>query len=142
MLQTIRHVINDDAKWRNILRGLNKTFYHQTVTTQQVENYISKNSGVDLTRIFDQYLRKTTIPELQYYYSADKKQVFYRWDSCVSGFNMPLVLTYEGKSLRIYPTQKWKQLSDVSLFDPSWIDKNYYIRLKQVKRGHLLGVTP
>jgi len=142
MLQTIRHVINDDAKWRNILRGLNKTFYHQTVTTQQVEDYISKNSGVDLTRIFDQYLRNTTIPELEYYYSADKKQVFYRWDSCVSGFNMPLVLMYEGKSLRIYPTQKWKQLSDVSLFDPSWIDKNYYIRLKQVKRGHLLGVTP
>jgi len=44
--------------------------------------------------------------------------------------------------LRIYPTQKWKQLSDVSLFHPSWIDKNYYIRLKQVKREHLLGVTP
>ncbi len=45
MLHTIRHVINDDEKWRGILRGLNKDFWHQTVTTAQVESYISKKSG-------------------------------------------------------------------------------------------------
>ena len=40
MLHTIRHVINNDEKFRQILRGLSKDFYHQTVTTQQIENYI------------------------------------------------------------------------------------------------------
>lgn len=40
MIHTIRQVINDDEKFRQILRGLNKTFYHQTVTTKQVEDYI------------------------------------------------------------------------------------------------------
>ena len=133
ILQTIRHVINDDDKWRSILRGLNKTFYHQTVTTQQVENYISKNSGIDLSKVFDQYLRTTQVPQLQYYYANDKKKVFYRWDSCVDGFNMPLVLIRDGKSLRIYPTKNWKTLDDNSLFNPSWIDKNYYIRLKETE---------
>ena len=133
MLQTIRHIINDDEKWRGILRGLNKTFYHQTVTTKQIENYISKNAGIDLSKLFDQYLRTTQIPQLSYYYSADKKTVYYRWDSCVAGFNMPLTLIHDDKSLRISPTQQWKSLNDVSFFDTEAIWKNYYIRIKEVK---------
>ena len=31
----------NDEKFRNILRGLNKTFYHQTVTTKQIEDISS-----------------------------------------------------------------------------------------------------
>jgi aminopeptidase N len=133
MLQAIRHSINDDVKWRNILRGLNKTFYHQTVTTKQVENYISSNAGIDFSKVFDQYLRTTQIPQLSYYYSDDKKKVFYRWDSCVAGFNLQLVLQHEGKSLRIYPTQEWKSSTAVDFFDPGQIVNNYYIQLKQVE---------
>ncbi len=133
MLQTIRHIINDDEKWRSILRGLNKTFYHQTVTTKQIEDYISKNAGVDLSKVFDQYLRTTQIPQLSYYYNNDKSKVFYRWDSCVTGFNMPLTLVHDGKSMHIFPTEKWKALNDVSFFDNAWIENNYYIRLKEVK---------
>ncbi|MEP6684469.1 MAG: M1 family metallopeptidase, partial [Parafilimonas sp.] len=134
MLQAIRHIINNDEKWRSILRGLSKIFYHQTVTTKQIENYISKNSGIDLNKVFDQYLRTTQIPQLSYYFSPDKKTVYYRWDSCVAGFNMQLVLWHDGKSLRISPTQKWKSLNDVSFFDADAILNNYYIRIKEVKR--------
>ncbi len=132
MLQAIRHIINNDEKWRSILRGLNKTFYHQTVTSKQIENYISKNAGIDLSKMFDQYLRTTQIPQLSYYFSDDKKKVFYRWDSCIAGFNMPLTLIHNNKSLRIYPTQQWKSLNDVSFFDTAWIEKNYYIKIKEV----------
>jgi aminopeptidase N len=133
MLQTIRHIINNDEKWRSILRGLNKTFYHQTVTTKQIEDYITKNAGVDLSKVFDQYLRTTQIPQLSYYYSDDKKHVYYRWDSCVTEFNMPLTLTHNNKSMRIVPTQKWKSLKDASFFDTAWIENNFYIRLKEVQ---------
>ena len=66
MMHTIRQVINDDEKFRNILRGLNKTFYHQTVTTKQIEDYISKQSGIDFSKVFDQYLRTIKIPVLEY----------------------------------------------------------------------------
>ena len=133
MLQTIRHIINDDEKWRSILRGLNKTFYHQTVTTKQIENYISKNAGIDLSKLFDQYLRTTQIPQLSYYFNDDKSKVFYRWDSCITGFNMPLTLIHDNKSSRIYPTQQWKSLSDISFFNTAWIENNYYVKLKEVK---------
>ena len=133
MLQTIRHSLNNDDKWRNILRGLNKTFYHQTVTTKQIEDYISKNAGIDFSKVFDQYLRNTQIPQLSYYYSEDRQKVFYRWDSCVAGFNLQLNLTHDNKDLRIYPTQQWQSLDDVAVFDPMWIEKNYYIRIKEMK---------
>lgn len=133
MLQTIRHSLNNDVKWRNILRGLNNTFYHQTVTTKQIENYISKNAGITYSKVFDQYLRNTQIPQLSYYYSDDKKKVYYRWDSCVSGFNLQLVLFNGDKSIRVNPTQEWKNLNDVNFFDTAAIIKNYYIKMKEVK---------
>ena len=63
MLHTIRQVINDDEKWRRILRGLNQTFRHQIVTGQQVEDYISRQSGIDLSKVFQQYLTTTKMPD-------------------------------------------------------------------------------
>ena len=66
MLHTIRQIINDDEKWRAILRGLNADFWHQTVTTQQIEPYIAEKAGIDLSKVFDQYLRTTEIPLLTY----------------------------------------------------------------------------
>ncbi|MDZ4329200.1 MAG: M1 family metallopeptidase, partial [Flavobacterium sp.] len=46
MLHTLRQIVNDDEKWRGILRGLNSTFYHQTVTTKQIEDYLSQQVGI------------------------------------------------------------------------------------------------
>jgi len=59
MLHTVRQIVDDDEKWRAILRGLNQTFWHQTVMGKQVEDYISAHAGTDLTKVFDQYLRTT-----------------------------------------------------------------------------------
>jgi aminopeptidase N len=70
MLQTIRHAINDDEKFRNILRGLNKTFYHQTVTTEQIENYISKNAGIDFSKVFDQYFSLNSLHKVVEYFNS------------------------------------------------------------------------
>src|SRR5215213_4006388 len=78
LLHTIRHIINDDAKWLSILRGLNKDFWHQTVTTQQIESYISQKAGIDLSKIFDQYLRTTKIPLLRY--KTDGKKLSFKYD--------------------------------------------------------------
>ena len=68
MLHTIRQILNDDAKWKSILRGLNSTFYHQTVTTKQIEDYLTAQVGIDLSKVFDQYLRTTKIPTLEYFF--------------------------------------------------------------------------
>jgi aminopeptidase N len=94
MLGTIRAVINDDAKWRKILRGLNTTFYHQTVTTPQIVNYINQQSGINLTPVFDQYLRYTAIPTLNIRFENGK--MYAKWTADVKNFNMPVKVRVKG----------------------------------------------
>ena len=132
MIHTIRQVINHDEKFRKILRGLNKTFYHQTVTTKQVENYISEKAGMDLSKIFDQYLRTTNIPILEY--KIENKTVSYRWDSAVAGFNLPIKISFGKKEKWIKPTAEWQSINPGNWYDGTTflINKNFYIRNKKL----------
>jgi len=110
LLNMIRTILNDDEKWRQILRGLGKTFYHQTVTGTQVINYINQQSGQDFTKVFDQYLRYTTLPTLEARFQKGKAEC--RWVANVSGFAMPLRVRTKGGTYRfITPTTEWQPLS-------------------------------
>ena len=101
MLHTIRQIVNDDEKWRSILRGLNKDFYHKVVRGEQIENYLTEKTGIDLKTVFDQYLRDVRIPVFEYYVKGDS--LTFRWTDCVTGFNMPLKILVSGKETFIYP---------------------------------------
>ncbi|MEP7254420.1 MAG: M1 family metallopeptidase [Ferruginibacter sp.] len=131
MIHMIRQVINDDEKFRQILRGLNKTFYHQTVTTKQIEDYISKQSKIDFSKLFDQYLRTTQIPTLEYKIEGNK--LSYRYDSCVKGFNLPLKIKFKTEQW-IKPTEQWQILNSYPEGDNSFtVDPNFYIKTKKVE---------
>jgi aminopeptidase N len=128
LIHTIRQIINDDEKFRQILRGLNKDFYHQTVTSKQVENYISQKSGKDLSKVFDQYLGTTQIPVLEL--KAEDDKIKFKWTNCIAGFNMPVKLT---NGQWIYPTTSEQKIkSDNKNFDGVEVDKNFYINVKKV----------
>ncbi|HEY8690055.1 MAG TPA: M1 family metallopeptidase [Chitinophagaceae bacterium] len=130
LLHTIRQIINDDEKFRMMLRGLNKTFYHQTVTSKQVEDFINKNSGIDLSKVFDQYLRTTMIPTLEYKF--DGYDLSYRWTNVVKGFNMPLKINFK-KQVWIKPTEQWKTLHMYPEGKINFaIDDNFYIKTNKV----------
>lgn len=131
LLNMLREILNDDEKWRQILRGLNKEFYHQTVTTQQVEDYISQAFGTDLKPIFDQYLRDERIPVLEYYYS-DNQTLQYRWISCLPSFTMPLDVEIGGEKQRIQPKTSWTQLQVKNQADLK-IDPDYYVGHSQMR---------
>ena len=66
MLHMMRQIVGNDETWRGMLRGLNKTFWHQTVTGAQVQAYINKQAGMDFSKVFEQYLTTTKIPVLEY----------------------------------------------------------------------------
>ena len=133
MLHTIRHSINDDRLFRDILRGLNVTFYHKTVTTDEIEKFITEKSGRDLKKVFDQYLRNTQIPELSYYFKG--KKLFFRWKNCIEGFDLSLALSTKNDAYRLSPTDKWKSkrlnASERSLFNPKAIERLYYVTTKE-----------
>jgi len=88
MLHTIRQVINDDPKWREILRGLAQNFRHQIVTARQVEDYIDQKSGINFDKVFQEYLTTTMVPTLEY--KIEGSTLSYHWVNVVPGFDMPL----------------------------------------------------
>ncbi|CAN5180437.1 M1 family metallopeptidase [soil metagenome] len=130
MMHTIRQVINNDEKFRNILRGLNKTYYHSTVTGKQVENYISAQSGINFSKVFDQYLRTINVPVLEY--KIKGYSLSYRWANCVKGFNMPLKINFK-KSMWIKPSQQWQTITFYPEGSTEFsTDKNFYILTRQI----------
>ena len=128
MLHTLRQLIEDDEKWRQILRGLNSTFYHLTVTTQEIEEYLSQQTEIDLTEFFNQYLRDTRIPTLEY--EIKNNQLKYRWINIVDGFDMPVQITLDTKAQWLYPKSKWQSIPIES--DHIKIDSDFYIKHKQI----------
>ena len=125
MLHTIRHVINDDAKWLSILRGLNADFWHQTVTTQQIESYISTKSGIDFSKVFDQYLRTTQIPLLKY--EVNGKTLSFNYERVVKGFAMPLRVSINGKEVVITPAETKQTLDYPEQIKTFEVNRNFYV---------------
>ncbi|MGB7393204.1 MAG: M1 family metallopeptidase [Pricia sp.] len=125
LLHTIRQLVDDDEQWRQILRGLNEEFYHQTVTTKEIENYISKASEIDLSKVFDQYLRTTLIPEFEY--QIDGTSLKYRYTDIVEGFEMPIQISVDGKSQWITPSGEWETKKIKG--DPSTlkVNRDFYV---------------
>lgn len=133
MLHAIRHSINNDELFRDILRGLNKTFYHQTVTTQQIENYISREAGFNYQKVFDQYLRTTQIPTLDLKIDSANSTIQYRYSNCVEGFNLPLTIYADNKIIKLKPTTNWTtqkvKAEELSLLSQKLIECLYYLKV-------------
>ena len=127
MIHTLRQIVNDDEKWRTILRGLNSTFYHQTVTTKQIEDYLSKNVGLDLSPFFDQYLRDIRIPTFEYKFKDNN--LLYRWRNCVPGFNIPVKVTLNGKEQWLKPQEEWTSLPQTAKDLKVEVDKDFYVNV-------------
>ncbi len=126
LLHTLRQVAGDDSLWRETLRGLNREFYHQTVHSKQIENFISDSFGRDLSKVFDQYLRDTRIPTLEYAFRNGT--LSYRWGNAVSGFDLPVDVTVNGKEIRLQPTTNWQRMEvEEAGRYRLVVDPNYYV---------------
>jgi len=131
MLHTIRQLVDDDDAWRGILRGLNATFWHQTVTSAQIEDYIADQAGLDLSAVFDEYLRTTLVPTLEWRMSDGK--LSFRWTDVVPGFAMPVrVMLQPGRPAWIHPTERWQEVPVGVSAEDFLVDPNFYVRSRQV----------
>jgi len=125
VLHTLRQIVDDDEKWRSILRGLNSEFYHEVVTGEQIENFLSEKTGINLQRFFDQYLRDVRIPVFEYYVKGE--ELTYRWNNCVRGFDMPLKIFVSGKALNINPKQMFSTVKLETANADIKVDPGYYV---------------
>ena len=106
LLNTVRHIINDDEKWWKLLLDYSKTFYHKIIDTESVIAFFNEKSGINLTPVFNQYLRYVGIPSFDY--RIVKNKLEYRWRSNVTDFNMPVDIGIKGKIIRLQPTTTWQ----------------------------------
>lgn len=122
ILHTLRQLVENDSLWREILIGLNKEFYHQTVTSKQVEDYLSEKTEKDLTAFFNQYLRTIKIPKLEYI--TNDEGIQFRYINVVENFDMPIRIFVDEHEQWIFPDTEWQgeNFKGSVEFDP-----NFYI---------------
>ena len=130
-LNTLRSIIDNDALWWSIIGGIQSDFSYKTVTTQEIETYISTKAGRDFSKEFDQYLRNTELPVLEYRITAKEGgvEVLYRWESPVAGFDMPVrYMVGANKPQWIQPNATWQKVfipqTDITAF--KWDEQHFY----------------
>jgi hypothetical protein len=133
LLHTIRQLVDDDEKWRGVLRGLNEEFWHQIVPGARIEEYMSRASGIELEPVFEQYLRTTMVPTLEW--QIQGSTLAYRWTDVIYGFDMPVRVTLDGDaSTWLYPTEQWQTVeTERASADSFEIDVNFYVESRRVR---------
>ena len=131
MLNMVRTIIDDDKQWRSILRGLNKRFYHQQVDYKDITTYINQTSGIDLSKVFEQYVKHASIPTLEIQQDT-KGKILGRWISDVTGFQMPIHIGIRGQQRQLIQLdQQFREIKIPGLSKEN-IDVdtfNYYVGL-------------
>ncbi len=147
MLHTIRQIVDNDDRWREVLRGLNSEFRHQTVMGSDIEAYIARTGQVKLDKVFDQYLRRANIPVFEY--RVADGVMSYRWTDVVPGFDMPLRVRTDAATrqqqggfpggtamagwTRLSPTAEWQTVPVTLPADQVAVDENYYVEARRVQ---------
>jgi aminopeptidase N len=124
MINTLRSVVNDDAKWFNLIHGFYQEFKYKNILTEDVVSYFNQHTGMDLTPIFDQYLRHTEIPVLELKFGDGT--VSYRWKVDVPSFAMPVRIGSAGNWELVTPTEEWQTAKTSLSKEDFQVDTDFY----------------
>ena len=135
MIHSIRHAMNNDSLFRQYLREMNRSFYHSQVDYSDVEKLTSRFTGWSVSSIFRQYLTTIQIPRLAYALSADGKTLLYRWENCLSDFDLPIWINTADGQVQLFPNgsqwKKWNTSVEINTNTIRAIEKMYYCTLRQ-----------
>ncbi len=127
VIHTLRQIINDDAKFKLLLIKLNEEYYHKTVSTNELENFICNYTNIDFNLFFNQYLRTIQIPLFEY--KISKHNLFYKYSNCINGFTMPLKIK-TNHLIWIKPTTEWQVIALPKKIKKIKVDRNFYVGIK------------
>ncbi len=130
MLHTLRHTINKDEIWFDLLKSLHESFKMSNVSTQQIIDFINTCTKRDYSAFFEQYLTYPALPVFQYQLNQKGKDLIvkYRWLVNVTSFDMPLLAGKKGGLQMLYPSTEWQEilLKDTSA-DNFYIPKELFL---------------
>ncbi|MEN8187021.1 MAG: M1 family metallopeptidase [Bacteroidota bacterium] len=131
MIHTYRQIINDEEKFREILREINRKYYHKTVNSEEVESFLDQYTKTNLKGFFNQYLRTIDIPRIDYKFK--KKKIKYRFRNTVKGFKIPVKVFLNDEEKWVKPKKRWKKIKIKKNSNPNfYIDPNFYIENNQL----------
>ncbi|WP_417264746.1 M1 family metallopeptidase [Brumimicrobium sp.] len=131
LLNTVRSIINDDEKWWSLLKSFSETFKHKITNTEEVIAFFENGTDVSLTPVFEEYLYYAALPTLQM--KKEKGNIYYRWASSVTDFEMPIDLIVKEKTQRIYPNQNWQKLKKVRSLKKVKVDVDrFYVHMENL----------
>jgi aminopeptidase N len=110
LLNTLRSVVNDDARWWKLLRDTFQHFKYRNIMTEDLVQFFNAQLGRDLTPIFNQYLRRADIPTLELAFDESESTVAYRWKADERDFNMPIRVGARANWQTIEPATGWKTM--------------------------------
>jgi len=128
LLNTLRHVVNNDTKWWAILLKYSETYKKQIIDTPTVIAFFNAETGRNLTPVFNQYLNYKSIPQLEI--KGYKNRFQYRWKTEEPNFEMPVDIMIGDKKVRLNATNEWKKAGEViaSFEDLKVLTDQFYIK--------------
>lgn len=130
LLNTLRHIVNKDEKWWTMLLKYSETYRHKIIDTETVIAFFNQETGMNLTPVFNQYLRYPTLPSLEL--RMKKNKLEFRWITTVTSFSMPIDIKIKDKKIRIIPKNDWtkSKLKINKLQDVEILKNNFYVNVK------------
>ena len=110
-LHTLRNVVNDDAKWWATIRDVYQTFKYQNIMTEDLVRFMNARLAMNLSPVFDQYLRRAAVPVLELSFNPAEKSVAYRWRADERDFAMPVRVGRRDAWQTIRPTRDWQVMA-------------------------------
>jgi aminopeptidase N len=132
-LHTLRSVLDDDGLWQRLLRDFYQEHKYRNIMTEDVVAFFNRETGRDLTPIFDQYLRHPAIPVLELKFDEARDEVAYRWKTDVETFAMPVRVGTPDAWKVIEPTTDWRTMSTPLTKDEFQVATElYYVNVRKM----------
>ena len=132
MLNTMRSVMNDDAKWWALVKETYQTFKYKNILTEEMATLFTKRFGRNMTPLFNQYLRHAAIPVLELVIDERRGKVAYRWKADETAFAMPIRVGARSAWETITPTTTWQQIDSKLTYDTFAVATDlYYVNVSK-----------
>ncbi|MBL0127771.1 MAG: M1 family metallopeptidase [Flavobacteriales bacterium] len=136
LMHTIRHIVGDST-FKAMLLEMNRKFYLKVTTSAEIEdfmiNYNERTKAMLNKSIFDQYLRTTQIPVLEW--GIFKRALWARWSDDTPDLKMCGGFMRNGQSRSVPLGTSFRRIaSGVAKETEVGIDRNWYIDTKRVNR--------
>ncbi|HVT82813.1 MAG TPA: M1 family metallopeptidase [Phycisphaerae bacterium] len=130
-LNTLRSVIDDDEKWFKLLHDCFQHFKYRDIMTEDLVAWFNEQTKMDLTPMFDEYLRHAALPVLELKFDEAAGTMGYRWKADEAKFAMPIKVLINGHVELVKPTAEWQTFKTTKREEPGVFLDLYYINVSR-----------